>query len=452
MKRLALIATCAALHAFAEGPGDFASSAPLTPAGGDALQRFALPFEAYRDARRDLADVRVYNGAGEPVPIARAAGPASEPETPRTVELAQFAVSTLAPPSSAGGTEVTIRMTDGTLVEVRGRGRAAKSAVPVAWLLDASQVKEPLRALVFEWDAAPGTETVRVNVDGSDDLESWRPVGRASLLKVTQAGRVLEQRRAAITPGKSRYYRVTWAAGKPFTLRRATGELEPSVKPPRRSIRTVAAKPGSQPGEFVFDLGARLPVEAWRVVLAEPNWAATFTLLARDTAGGDWRPVSSATFYRLVRDATQLQSPPLEIARHPAREWMLRVDPQSGGIGNASPSLEVQGRSDEIVFVTRGDPPFRLAFGNPDAKPAWVPVSTLIPNYQRDDERKLGEALVGPVSSGPVRASKWPAWAAEMGPRKLTLWAVLIAAVAVLGFMAWRLKRQLAGDARRPPA
>jgi hypothetical protein len=240
---------------------------------------------------------------------------------------------------------------------------------------------------------------------------------------------------------------VTWAAGKPFALRRAMGELEPSVKLPRRSIRTVAAKAGSQPGEFVFDLGARLPVEGVRVVLPEPNWVATFELLARDTAGGDWRPVSSTAFYRLVRDGVTMQSPPLEIARHPAREWMLRADPESGGIGKAAPALEVQWRGDETVFVTRGDPPFRLAFGNPDAKPAWVPVSTLIPNYQRNDERKLPEASVGPVTSGPVRGAGWPAWAADMGPRKLTLWAVLIAAVAVLGFMAWRLRRQLRSPA-----
>ncbi len=451
MRRLALIAAWAALHAFAEAPGDFASSAPLTPAGADALQRFALPFEAYRDARRDLADVRVFNGAGEPVPIARAAGPASERETPRMVDLPQFAVSTLAPARDAAGTEVTVRMRDGTLVAVRGRGGAAKSPVPVAWLLDASRVKEPLRALVFEWDAAPGTEVLRVNVEGSDDLQSWRALAHASLLRVSQAGRVLEQRRATLAPGKSRYYRVTWTGG-PFVLRRAMGELEPSVKPPARSIRTIPATPGARAGEFVLDLGARLPVEAVRVVPAEPNSVATFTLLARDTAGGDWRPVASATFYRLVRDGAELQSAPIEIGRHPAREWMVRVDPQSGGIGGAAPALEVHWRSDEIVFVARGEPPFRLAFGDPDAKPAWVPVSTLIPGYQRDDERKLGEARVGTVSSGPVRGAGWPAWAAEMGPRKLTLWAVLIAAVAVLAFMAWRLKRQLAGDVREPPA
>ncbi|HET9469809.1 MAG TPA: DUF3999 family protein, partial [Usitatibacter sp.] len=109
MRILAVVAACAALHAAADSPGDYASGAPLTPAGPDALQRFALPFEAYRDARRDLADVRVFNAKGESVPIAVAAEPETAKEAARTVALPQFAVSTLAATRGApGGTEVTV--------------------------------------------------------------------------------------------------------------------------------------------------------------------------------------------------------------------------------------------------------------------------------------------------------------------------------------------------------
>jgi hypothetical protein len=39
-----------------------------------------------------------------------------------------------------------------------------------------------------------------------------------------------------------------------------------------------------------------------------------------------------------------------------------------------------------------------------------------------------------------------PAPLAALGPRKLALWAVLILAVAVLGFMAWRLHRQVRSE------
>jgi len=442
MRIVAILVASAALHAVAESPGDYASGVPITPSGPDALQRFALPFEAYRDARRDLSDVRVFNAKGEPVPIAVAAEPDTAKEAPRTVALPQFAVSTVAPSPGSRGTEVTVRTSDGTLVQVRGRGVAAKTVVPAAYLLDASKLDDPLQALVFAWDAAPGTQVVRVSIEASDDLQSWRHVGSASLVRLESGGRVLEQPRAAIGRTKAKYYRITWS-GSGFALRDVKGELEPLVKSPERSVTSAKATPGPRPGEFVYDLGARLPVEAIRVVPGEKNTVANFQVLARDKPGGDWVPVGTSVFYRLVRDGVEIESGPLEIGRHAAREWMVRVDPQSGGIGSVAPTLEARWRHAEVVFVARGDAPFRLAFGDPEAKPGWTAVSTLVPGYKRGDEMKIAEAKLGTVENGAVRGSNLPAWAAELGPRKLTLWAILLAAVAVLGFMAWRLSRQM---------
>jgi hypothetical protein len=87
------MAACAACGAFAQDPSDFSASAPVTPANGDALQRFTLPFAAYRDTRRDFSDVRVFNAHGEPVPIALAGDPDAVREAPRLVALPIFAVS-----------------------------------------------------------------------------------------------------------------------------------------------------------------------------------------------------------------------------------------------------------------------------------------------------------------------------------------------------------------------
>ncbi len=439
MRRFAGLAACIALHAMAESPADFASGAPLTPSGGDALQRFALPLEAYRDARRDLADVRVFNARGEPVPIAWAAGAETAREAPRLVELPRFAVAGHGA-EVASSAQVTVRTEDGTLVAVRGK-RAVRQAVPVAWLLDASQVREPLGALVLDWDARPGSEVVRVTVEASDDLQAWRHVGAASLVRLAQGGHQLEQPRVALFASKARYYRVTWS-GAAFALRGAQGEIMRAMRAPERAVARAHGAAGPKAGEFTYDLGARLPVEAVRVVPAEPNSVATFTLLARDMPGGDWRTVRTAVFYRLTRDGLEVESAPVEIGRTPAREWMVRVDPQSGGIGAAPPVLEARWRRDEVVFVARGGAPFRVAFGDPDAKPAWASVASLVPGYERGDEAKLSQAAVGPVQAGQVRRSGWPAWAANFGPRKLALWTVLLGAVAMLGFMAWRLTKQ----------
>jgi hypothetical protein len=56
---------CVATTAFAQSPSDFRSSASVAAARGDALQRLTLPFEVYRDARPDFADIRIFNANGE---------------------------------------------------------------------------------------------------------------------------------------------------------------------------------------------------------------------------------------------------------------------------------------------------------------------------------------------------------------------------------------------------
>ena len=446
MRSLALIATCVALGVLAEEPSDFSASAPVTPANADALQRFMLPFAAYRDTRRDLADVRVFNANGEPVPIAFAGDPESVFEMPRWTPLPLFPVSTLVPTPGTKGTEVTVRMQDGTLVEVRGAGRAAtKTAVPVAYLLDASRLDEPLAALELQWDAAPGTEVVPISVEASDDLESWRTVSHATLWHVTQGGSNVSQARARLVPASgAKYYRITWRAAPAFRLRYANGEHERKAQSAPREVITVPGRAGEKPGEFVFDLGARLPVEALRIVPAEANSIATYALASRNPPDTEWHYAVSSGFYRLQRGESVIESPPREIRRRIAREWMARVDSSTAGIGSAPPKLEAQWRASQVVFVARGPGPFRLAFGDPDAKAAWVSVSSLMPDYKRGDELKLPVAAVGAIEGGPPRRLSFlPARIAAVGPRKLALWATLIVAVAILAFMAWRLYRQM---------
>src|SRR6185437_2781868 len=95
MRWAAWVLAWAAAGAFAQEPPDFSASASVTPANGDALQRLTLPFAAYRDTRRDLADVRVFNANGETVPIALAGDPETVFESPRTVPLPLYPITKL---------------------------------------------------------------------------------------------------------------------------------------------------------------------------------------------------------------------------------------------------------------------------------------------------------------------------------------------------------------------
>lgn len=436
--RLAPLLLVAALPAGAQPASQFMSSAELALSGKEALHRVELPFEAYRDARRDLADVRVFNARGEAVPIAFAGDADLQREVLPPVELAHFAVSTLAPAPGGRGSEVTVRAADGTLVSIRGKGRD-RVARAAAYLLDASAVEEPLRALHFEWEAGAGAEVVKVRVEGSDDLKSWSALASGPLVRVENAGRILSQPRLEFTARKAKYLRLTWDAPA-FKLKSVRAEREARTQPPARQTRTVQGTPGAKPGEFLYDLGARLPVETFRLVPGEPNDVISAAISARGDEKDAWRAVAWAPFYRLRYEDAEKQSPPLEVGRLPARYWMARL--AAGATSTAAPALEVHWRSHQLVFVARGEGPFALAFGNPQASAVALPVSVLIPGYERAAELRLPAAKAGKVADGPP-VSRWDQLVGEANPRRLTLWAILIGGVAVLGFMAWRLSRQM---------
>lgn len=446
MRYLALAVLLAAFNAAADSPSEYRATAVIATTAPDAIQRVTLPFEAYRDARRDLADLRVFNARGEALPIAFAGEEEATREKPLAVPLPMFPVFAPSIPGS-GDLDVTVRSSpDGTLVSVQGRKRGAAAPRPVAWILDASKVEKPLRALVVEWDAGPGTEIARVSVEASDDLKSWRSLAsHAAIVRLEQAGQKLMQPRVEFPAQRAKYLRVT-AQSNAFVLRAAQVELEDVVKPVARSTRTVTSTPGTKPGEYLFDIGARLPVEALRVVLPTQNSVAPFDVSSREGESGPWQRVTSATFYRLVREGAEIQSPLVAVGRRGARYWSIQLDPRSPGIGDAPPSLEVEWRPAQVVFVTRGEAPYTLAFGNPDAKRAVLAVSEIMPGYERQAELKLPEAKLGAVSAQAAATDGWRSIMGDTSPRKALLWAILIVAVLVMGAMAWRLMGQIGAE------
>jgi hypothetical protein len=433
-----------ALAAHAESPSDFRSTAPVTPAAGDPLQRLTLPFEVYRDARPDLADLRLFNAKGEGLPIAFAGAPEPTRESPRTTALTMFPLYSRAPVNTDPSSRIDIRVKsgrDGTIVSVQESGRRGETQRPIAWLLDATQLETPTRYVIVDWNSGPGLEVARVTIEASDDLKYWRTVASgAPVLRVEQGGRVVSQMKVDVGGVKMKYLRLTATPGD-FMLRAVTAEATTSTRPAPRLTTMVQWKPGTKPGEFVYDLGARLPIEAVRLRFGEVNSVAPFTLRAGDDPAKPTHPVTSATFYRLVREGVELESPKVEVGRQSARYWVAQLDPNSPPPGGGAPTLEAEWRAGQLVYVARGEGPYTLAFGNPEAKRVMLEANQLIPGYERLAELKLPQGQVGAVASG-ARGEEW--WRKLLGdtpPKKVALWAVLVIAVLALAFMALRLAR-----------
>jgi hypothetical protein len=142
-----------------------------------------------------------------------------------------------------------------------------------------------------------------------------------------------------------------------------------------------------------------------------------------------------------------VRSPPLRLYAGTATQ--LRVQPIGGmaQLGSKPPALRIGAPAVQLVFLAREPAPYRLVWGG-EAAPALT-LAQLMPT------RKPGELLpvdtasvalpaavvpeVRAAASAPSAASA--ASAVPPASRKLWLWGALLAALAVMGVMAWSLLR-----------
>jgi hypothetical protein len=454
---LFLAALCGLAHA--EAPDDFPYRAPIEAKPGASHYRFALPAAAYQGAaRRDLGDLRVFNAAGEPVPYAFV------PRESLKLAPAVYAAALFplyGDPQKPLDTTTVVRVernARGTVVNVRVNGEAApRRRALVGYLLDASPVKQPLDALVLEWQtAAPFAGQARV--EASDDLRYWRTLAAGSpVLHLEHRGATLERRRIELAGASAPYLRLSFA-GVPgdFRLREARLELRPPRPEPEREWRLLEGAQTKTPGEWRFDSGGHFPVDRVRLRLPQPNTVVQVQVLARERLDDAWRLAGSALAYRLSRDGAEVENADVPVRSAGERYWLVRVDQKGGGIGAGALGLELGWLPHEVVFAARGAGPFLLAYGKEAMKPGALAISSVLP-VQRDgaaaavaERASVGapSAQVAPPASPftePLRFAR--TFFENRDARKWLLWLVLVAGVGLLAWMALRLLHQVGGDA-----
>lgn len=435
-----LLALAAAAHAATPlSPADFAAGMPLTLAANQPFHRIELPLAVYSQARPDLADVRVFNGAGEAVPytVVKGKGPAA-PVAP--VDVPRFPLQA----SEGRSVAMYVRIdADGHLIaQTRSRQTSAASS----WLLDLSTVKTPVQAVRLDWTSPAGGVSTRVRIAGSNDLDQWVTVADAPVLDIEYGGQRLQQKRIEFPAARFRYL---WVYGSSALPPLTASAVEPvaALVPPTERWMDVVGQPDETAGDYLFDLGAYVTATHLQLRLPQMNSLAPVTWQVRGSRDDDWRDVVRTTVYRVRRDTGEVSSPAVDIGRQGGRYWRLHVDPRAGGIGDGTVILHLGWAPDELVFVARGSPPFTLAFGDRHAPSATLPLPSLLPGYQSGMEKALPLALPG--ITHPLGGHDAPTAGQEDQPppdwKRWLLWGVLLAAVGLLALMGQGLLRKSSG-------
>ena len=395
--------------------------------------------------RRDLGDLRIFNGDGSPVAFAFLPRPASTREAGSAFDLPFFPLRAESTRQNVGDLAITVRRApSGTTVDLSTRdGKAVPPERLVGYLVDATAGKEPLAALAMSLPSAANVIT-RVRVDASDDLIGWHTlVSDMPLIALEFGGRRLTRERIELAPTTAKFLRVTFVPGQPtpeLTSLRGEG-ADRAVEAPRqwRDVAGVAVR--DTPGAYEFDLGGTFPVDRMTLLLPELNTVAPTEIFVRASPNEEWRPLASTVFYRLRQDGGEAANPPIVIFGGGYRYWKVHADPKTGALGATSPRLSFGWYPGVIAFAARGSGPFELAYGSARAGPAALAIETLVPGYDRVQREAPSFPMAGTGAVNAAQSSR--ALERPIDAKRWLLWASLALAALVLGWMAYSLSRQM---------
>ena len=426
---------------------DFAVGRVIEPGSPRALQSATLDLDVYRaSVEPGLADLRVFNGAGETLPHAIRAAP---PAAAREAERVRLPVFPLAEPTArskvSGRFEIDAEISEsGAILRMRD-GRAARSgpADRGAWLVDASGLDgEPVVGLELGLLPSSDDFIAYLRVDASNDLTGFSTlVGRVALARLSRDGHEIERLDLELPGIRARYLKLSLIEGElPGSLQSVTARITtPAQEPELRRTRVAGRRIEDEPGRLLYDIPADLPIEWIDVVPGEPNTLLDVRIdSARDSAG-PWRRRYEGLVYRL-EPGGKLRNAPIRWRGGSVRHLRLTLLPRGGVEASATPpEIELGWRPAQILFVARGEGPFTLAYGRLGARDTAFEASRIV-GLAADERARLDEttASLGPpiVRAGdrayapPPRAFPW---------RRIALWTVLIMVVGVVVRMSLRL-------------
>jgi hypothetical protein len=454
---LAAVALLAAPPVAAE-PAPFRFSAPITIDAAAPFVQLALPPAAYgRSEQDELRDLRVVDARGERAPFALLAPRSTLHTSEQVREATLYPLPARPSPAGVWSSPVDV-VVDGDRISVKRHGSAEASVASRpresgGWLIDSgdSRTGESLpRSLRLRW-SGPAEFSASYRLETSDDLRQWRGAGSGQLMALQSSTGALAQPLVSLPDSPGRFVRLVWA--EPQSAPLLTGA---SVLVAERHLVAVdsarelgfAASPelaGRAPADpaarraLHFDLGGALPLVDVDLVFAAGTHVAPVRLQGRVRVDEAWRDLGAGVFYRLERGGDIANSPAIALPVT-VRYLRLVADERAAPLDGVDARLVVHAALASLVFAAQGQPPFRLLAGSPDAPAGALPVSTVVPQLESERPR-FGHGELGAFVADEAVARAVAAESRQARFRPWLLWAVLLAGVAGLGTLVWRLAR-----------
>jgi hypothetical protein len=427
---------------------EYAWGFPLSIAGEEGFYRARVPLSVYRsvtDAR--LRDSGVYNASGQAVPRIFELPETADEEILKRVPLPFI-------PRFRGQVEnpddlrlrlhreagTTVLELDSTAPPVAGNGEPVLSS----YIIDTRELEQPVRALEFNWDETAEGFIGRIRVEASNDLQSWRQIGQSTLARLSYDEARIEQADTPLRAGKYDYLRLSWqdfpADWRLNRIEAVLGDEPLAVE--REWLELDAISNDPETAEWVFNAGGYPPVDRVTLVLPPENVLVRASIFHRSAPDANWRRVNNSVFYHLVRPDGSLQPPPASIGMVRSGEWKVRIE--SGSVAGPV-GLKLGWVPDQLSFVAQGDGPWELVAGRALDSNEQFPQLTMMGDPAIFTLlAKSGDAGIAAVGERRVIGGEAQLSVADPPPwRKFGLWAGLLIAIGLVGWLVLSLMRDL---------
>lgn len=439
---------------------EFAWRAPLTlpqTGAGPAARvvRLDLPVEALAQMQ-GLAgeDVRVFNQAGESVPMVRLGAAPSSPVPP--VRTPSYRAYPLWAPSAASRTRDAVEVQldqQGTSTRAWVGWSATDPAAPTtaalpAVLFDLRAERQPLQALVLQAQL-PANVLVAFTLASSTDLRHWTPVDVTTPLyrfdgPDAPANTVLELRAPLVVQG--RYLRLGWTV--PGVQVQSVEGVVATDRDASVLLRYKLPAGQAQARDSVtWSLPFATPVQALALSAQEDATLLPVRIQGRNDAAEPWRTLGAGVVYQLSHSEGVRSNAAFALGGVRVRQLRVAALP-----GQQLPAVGLQAALEfapqRLVFLAQGSGPFTLAVGRSATAPAWGDAN-LLAGVMDTPLEQLAHASVGTAVvarsalDAPVAGTPTP-WLPDGVPlRTALLWLVLGLGVVILAGVALALLRQL---------
>lgn len=465
-------------------PKDFAQSIDIQLESGHPFYELELTEVVYLNLRQsNLGDIRIYNGANQPVPFAMQTAPHARTTRSTTKQsLLHFFPLYADKGRNLDDLRIHVNTTgEGSIVDIKvGNGKQdSPQKKRIAYLVDASAFKQPVSEFQLNWiPENADTQLVKLRLEYSDDLVVWKRINIDNVLaRLEYKGYQLSKPIVRAGNTEAKYFRLSWPESRAgFTMQKLTAfSYAKMTEEPEFTWSTIKGIPDpDQANTFVYDTGGYLPAQRARIVLPAGLTAASASLestsrLTTDPAsmvrrrdlsdvvdprrilrddrsrrhGPYWRGHS---YYKPVYDievsGVRLKSDDIRFYKTTDRYWRIRFNPDADQVTEA-PELRLGWLPDKLLFLAAGKPPYRLLVGNDTAISRGIVDSALI-HQMRNRDMQPAVATLGEASVQSAGQRKGGGKFSSNATLNWILWGVMGAGVLMLVWMTQRLLKQMA--------